>query len=868
MSAGPPPTAEPPAARNLRVAAEAVLLGLVVLAPWPFASVTTPWAFVLLVGVALLTGLWAAHACLTRRLSYHPDLPSACLLGIVLLTAAQLVPLPGSVVRVLSPQAAEWHRVLIPASPEVLPGESEATVPRRPDWFLLSIDPAATRDFLVQVVAVFLVYAVTRNLVASKESFRRLAVVGFAVGVGLAVLALAQAASGARSTIYGRYTFVNQVFGPFVNKNHYSFFVNLCGGLGLGLLLLTLRDTPVSHYRPGIGDYLRSPRVVGLLAGLGLMLGSIPLSLSRGGLLATVSAVGVTAAVGLVRRRRGGRGVRVWPLAAGAAVVAVGIVAWLGWTPMGTRLGEGENRTPLWREVWPIAEKFPTTGVGGGALPRAEQAFRTRTVIGVWILNSVANEYLEALIEGGVLRLALTLVLAGSLLWLAATGARRLRRRTVGPLLLGSVFGLTAVVVHSAVDFGIHMPAVALLAAVVAGQVTAARGLAGEPNSATPSRTREGREGRRPDLSPASRGHGASDGSSSIPTYVAATVLAAVGLLVAWWGWQAVQVERLHNAADGITRTAAPNRWDRAVAFLEAATRIRPDDAELWSELSAVHLAAAQDQSLPPFLAVVGPPAAVNPPDVFNTEAIREHVLPALRAARTARDRNPLLSGPHLRLATYARLLARSEPVSVHLDRAERMGRSDPDVWFLAGRAALAAGDTDRAWSDWKESLRRSQRRLGAVVQLSSAVLLPDQLRTRVLPDDPAVWVAVTDLLYPNPTTDPEGRRAWLRAAADRWASAPPDTPEGMAAWATVLEDLAEPALAEHVWRMAAEKFPESELVRDRLAAGLEAEELYEEAVPLLEWLAARSPSNRRYHDRLEAARHALTLKRQIEAPE
>src|SRR4051794_35653523 len=98
MSAGSSlPTPEPnesPAARAVRIATEALLLALIAFAPWPFASVAPRWTFVLLVGLALLTVLWAAHAAVTRRFTYHAHIPSSCLLGLVLLTAVQLVPLP------------------------------------------------------------------------------------------------------------------------------------------------------------------------------------------------------------------------------------------------------------------------------------------------------------------------------------------------------------------------------------------------------------------------------------------------------------------------------------------------------------------------------------------------------------------------------------------------------------------------------------------------------------------------------------------------------------------------------------------------------------------------------------------------------
>ena len=47
----------------------------------------------------------------------------------------------------------------------------------------------------------------------------------------------------------------------------------------------------------------------------------------------------------------------------------------------------------------------------------------------------------------------------------------------------------------------------------------------------------------------------------------------------------------------------------------------------------------------------------------------------------------------------------------------------------------------------------------------------------------------------------------------------------------------------------------------------LEAEEEYEQAVPVLEWLVARQPDSRDFPERLAAARHALKLKADIDRP-
>ena len=53
----------------------------------------------------------------------------------------------------------------------------------------------------------------------------------------------------------------------------------------------------------------------------------------------------------------------------------------------------------------------------------------------------------------------------------------------------------------------------------------------------------------------------------------------------------------------------------------------------------------------------------------------------------------------------------------------------------------------------------------------------------------------------------------------------------------------------------------------DAVAARLEAEEEYEQAIPVLEWLIAHDPNNGTYTERMAAARHALKLKADIDRP-
>jgi tetratricopeptide (TPR) repeat protein len=538
-------------------------------------------------------------------------------------------------------------------------------------------------------------------------------------------------------------------------------------------------------------------------------------------------------------------------LAAGVAAVAVALTAWLGWRGVVDRLetlagSEADNRSADWRVGLRLAKMFPLAGVGGGALPAAEPLVRTRSDQR-YEFNTMDNDYLEALVEGGVPRFALTLGLAVAAVGTAVVAARRQANGRDGPLLLGCVFGLAAVALQSAVDFGLHVPSVALAAAVTAAFAAASgeRGTRTEEPDAGPAATRKGA---------LLTGGGA---------YLAAGLVLLAGLLVVLADWRAVRVDGLRSAARAVADRRPPWR-DEAIRYLEAAVKIRPNDAAAWGELARTRLAAVADRQAAALATAAGPVAFVLPPRDPPAADPDGNIAAALKAARAARTLQPVLAGPHLQLGTFADRLARSEPAAVHFDRAKRVAGFDPDVWYASGAAAAARGDWPAAFADWRESLTRSPRRLPAIARAAAGRVPPEQFRAAALPDDLELWFAATPFLFPDPL-DPR-RAEWLNALAARGAAGPePGTPAGFLAWASALEDLGEAETELGVLRRAAGRFPDEVPVRDRLAGRLEAAELYDEAVPVLEWLMARQPDNRRFPDRLEAARHALKLKADID---
>ena len=853
-----------PAARHLRAAGEAVLVALTVLSPWPFASNEPLYEFALTAGVLLLCALWAAHAVVTRRFVFRPDVVSGSLAGLVLLSAVQLVPLPEGLVGVVSPARVGWHRDLLPEKSEVLPGEPGPAT--RPATLTLTADPSATRTFLARTLGVLLVYAPARNWLATRASFRRLAWALAGTGAALAVFAVCHLFSAPRGVVYWTVPVEGDGgFGPFVCRNHFPDYVALCAGLGIGLLLPrtgTGGDGATPHEPTGV----LTPRGLGLVAAVGAMLVSIPFSLSRGGVLACVAA----AAAAWLLTRAGGRdsgrnpGKLALAVAAGVGVV---IAVWLGTDAIEKRLttlrtgAALDSRLPLWRDAARLIPDFWAAGTGNGTFVWAEPTVRSGGQATFYYENA-HNEYLEALVEGGAVRLGLTMLLAAGVLVVVGRGFLRRRDRSVGPLLLGAWFGLAVVALHAVGDFGVHMPAVAVATAVVAGYAMAAA----TDERFVPPRVR-GRQAHPEPISAEPTSPAIGDDSAwevrGLPAAALGFVAVAASLLVALDAHTRDRAERLKVAGELAYRTS--EGLEKRAEFYDARAAVRPDDPDALFEAAQAHLDAAAAETWAPGAGLAGGAAGfVAVPDRFAQPVLDRHVYPALRLLRGARAANPLAPKPHTRLGLFTQYFASGELAAVHFARAKRLLPTDPDLWFATGRDAFHRGDVAGAVADWKRSLALSLRHLRPILTAARGKLTVDELRDRVLPDDPVALTAAADVLFPD--RDAVGRRGFAEAAVT-WAGRPNLTADQHAALAAAFADLGRPDDAAAAWRAAVEAAPHRTDLRDHFARWLEEEERYDEAVPLLEWLSQKHPGNQSVRDRLDAARHGQRLRQVIEGP-
>jgi O-antigen ligase/tetratricopeptide (TPR) repeat protein len=682
---------------------EGLVLALAVASAWPFGSVHAYFQWLLLVAVALLLGCWAGRVVLEGRVRWTPCPIALGLAGLCLLAMLQVWPLPPSWVQFLSPQTAALQDFLLPSSQEI----SETDLPAQ-EGATLSLAPGETRRRLLQWIAVLAVFCVVRNNLRTPGCLHRLAWLATANGVLLTLLGLSQLASSAPHMVYWSIPTQGQVFGPFICRNHFAFYVNLCLGLSGGLLLGTSSfGQGPRRGRMSWRDFFRDPRVLWLVCALVFMLAGLLASLSRGGVLGLT--VGSFFGLVLLMLRSGG--VTRW----GAGILVFGLtallLAWLGYDRISRRWESlwqdnlhGEARATVWARTFPLIARYPLWGTGLGTFGLIEPSTRQPGDPHDIFHDHAHNDYLELWIEGGLSQL----LLAGLVFFLVLRqGTRAFFRHgttATGCLALGGVVGCTAVIVHSFVDFGLHVPAVTLLLTVVAALLA---NLADPPTS-EPS-------------------------ASWLASLLQATALLAVALLLVSFGRAEEQAERYRLAS-----LTAP--VERRVEYLQAAAAFAPDRAD-------VHLALAE------VLLRRGSRAR----GLTDLHEARRHVLEARRLS-------PLQLDAHEKDMRLAEFFAQPTLKEKALQRLLWLSPSDPAPWFWTGNQARERGDKEEACRCWRNALLRTNHYLTSIGKNVPTTLSAQELLDKVLPADPERIVAALDAVAAL-ADNTEAEKLYLAAA-------------------------------------------------------------------------------------------------------
>jgi len=238
-------------------------------------------------------------------------------------------------------------------------------------------------------------------------------------------------------------------FGPYVNRNHFAGFAELVIPMSLVPLML---------------GKVRRERwvIVGLFAVVSI--GSLFLSASRGGIVSFAVEVGVVV-LSMSLRRMGAK-----QMLGGAAVLiaALVMVSWLGVKEIAQRFSSMKamevssgKRASMRRDTWRIFVDQPWMGTGLGTLQIVFPAYDT--LYDGRIVNHAHNDYVEALAETGIAGGLCCTLFLGLLLFHSSQQLSGGNASFAAVLNLSGLVACIGFLVHSLVDFNLHLPANAQL---------------------------------------------------------------------------------------------------------------------------------------------------------------------------------------------------------------------------------------------------------------------------------------------------------------------------------------------------------------------------------------------------------------------
>jgi len=295
----------------------------------------------------------------------------------------------------------------------------------------------------------FLATQVLRRSAQARKIGLILAVFGFAV----AAFALVQGVAPNGKLYWLRVPRMGGwIYGPYVNHNHYAGLMELLVPIPVIISLSHL-----AHEKARIA------------AGVGaaIMVGTVFLSGSRGGMLAVLVELGIFAAV-LFREKRS---LRIAIGVGAFAIVLVGLLVWLGGKELTTRVGSisteargeisGGMRLSIDRDAIRMFRSRPLLGWGLGTFPVVYPQFRSFYTN--FFVNEAHDDYAQLLVEMGLLGF-------GALIWYVIVLAQQIRRKlgkwsteVSSAVTLACSLGVAGILVHSLVDFNLQIPANAAL---------------------------------------------------------------------------------------------------------------------------------------------------------------------------------------------------------------------------------------------------------------------------------------------------------------------------------------------------------------------------------------------------------------------
>jgi len=413
-------------------------------------SIMEVWVLLLAVGwlIQFLRGrVWLSRA-------FHRAMPvTICLALVVLWTGLQTLILPAELLGVLSPQALELHAMT----------QTDTS---------LSLNVYATWESALKTLSYLLLFCLTLLLVTDKRRIRLLALAIVLGGV-------LQASYGALMTLSGlEYGFFIEkeayrgvATGTFINRNHLAGYLEMCLAVGVGLMLAELSTRAAADWRDSARRLLKTllgSRALVRLALVVMVIGLVLTHSRMGNTAFFVSLIGVGGfyllAVQSITRN-------TMIFFASLLVIDLLVIGnFFGIETVAERLQqtsvEGEGRIDVFRDSLSIVRDYPLTGTGAGSFYSTYPMYDSGNT-GFAFYRHTHNDYLQFASELGLPAFVLLGFGVLASLWSAIKAQLTRRDRLLQGMGFAATMAIVALLIHSAVDFNLQIPANAAMFVVL-----------------------------------------------------------------------------------------------------------------------------------------------------------------------------------------------------------------------------------------------------------------------------------------------------------------------------------------------------------------------------------------------------------------
>jgi O-antigen ligase len=445
----------------LEAAAFILLLLFVATAAIPYGAVTPGGALYIEIGGFVIGAL----AVLTARGRIGAAaIPIAFLLGIALIGAFQMLPLPDSLIAALSPTS---HAIYADAASTLRLFGDTAPLTER-----VSIAPAETVRASLLIVAYAALFAASALLLRTRLQRRALIIVLLATSVIHVVYAAATQSADNPDDAYA-----TRLHGAFVNANHFAGYLEIMLMLAFAVVWTEVltgrsRTSPLDEKSQIVEKrFVRISWRVLIWAIIGI---GIALTRSRMGIAASVVTTLLLVAFSLLHRGSGKRRAQYAITAAGVLIAGFVMVAittreipFVRFLASDPRDPESDVRYRLWALSLKAWQHFPILGSGLGTYRDAFRRVQPNNFPGLF--EQAHSDSLQLLVTGGWISVVLALAAFVALFAILSRAWWNQQHREESAIAIASMAAAFSLLLHGIAEFNFSIPAIPATLAVVLG---------------------------------------------------------------------------------------------------------------------------------------------------------------------------------------------------------------------------------------------------------------------------------------------------------------------------------------------------------------------------------------------------------------